>query len=53
MYEDVKVKVKEAVQRAERVAITTGGWTSRATQSYITITAHTINRQWEIVTFVL
>lgn len=53
MYESVRVKVKEALQKGERVAITTDGWTSRATQSYLTITAHTIDIEWEMKSFVL
>lgn len=53
MYESARVKVKEALQKGERVAITTDGWTSRTTQSYLTITAHTIDTEWEMKSFVL
>lgn len=48
MYENVKAKVIEDLSNAELIALTTDGWTSRATQSYMTITAHYINDDWEI-----
>ena len=35
------------------MALTTDGWTSRACQSYITITAHFINQNWNLRNFVL
>ena len=35
------------------MALTTDGWTSRATESYITITAHFINDNWEMKNYVL
>jgi hypothetical protein len=35
------------------LAITTDGWTSRATESYITITAHLIDKEWCMNSFVL
>ncbi|XP_077384385.1 E3 SUMO-protein ligase ZBED1-like [Festucalex cinctus] len=53
MYEDAKEKVLLGLSNAELVAITTDGWTSRATQSYITITAHYVNKNWEIESPVL
>lgn len=44
LYEDARTRgVKESLKTAEAVALTTDGGTSRATQSYITITAHLIN----------
>lgn len=48
MYEDVKEKVLGGLSNAELVALTTDGWTSRATESYITVTAHYVNKDWEI-----
>lgn len=38
---------------SETILITTDGWTSRYTQGYITITAHTINSDWELVNVAL
>ncbi len=49
LYKEAKVKVVQTLKEAESIAITTGGWTSRCTQGYITITAHIINSDWEIV----
>ncbi|XP_051990723.1 E3 SUMO-protein ligase ZBED1-like isoform X2 [Xyrauchen texanus] len=53
MYEEVKQEVKTSLASAERVALTCDGWTSRATESYITITAHHINENWELISHVL
>ncbi|XP_034023290.1 zinc finger BED domain-containing protein 1-like [Thalassophryne amazonica] len=53
MYEDAKEKVLRGLSTAELVAITTDGWTSRATESYITVTAHYVNNDWEIESPVL
>uniref|UniRef100_A0A3B3ZVN8 BED-type domain-containing protein n=1 Tax=Periophthalmus magnuspinnatus TaxID=409849 RepID=A0A3B3ZVN8_9GOBI len=36
-----------------RVALTCDGWTSRATESYVTITSHFINEHWELISNVL
>ena len=36
------------IDLAQHVSFTTDGWTSGATQSYITVTAHYINDQWEM-----
>lgn len=53
LYRQVKANVIEVLEKAESVAITTDGWTSRATQSYLTITAHVITAEWKMVSFVL
>ncbi len=53
LYKEAKVKVVQTLKEAESIAITTDGWTSRCTQGYITITAHIINSDWEMVNFVL
>ncbi|XP_029958862.1 zinc finger BED domain-containing protein 1-like isoform X2 [Salarias fasciatus] len=53
MYEEVKTAVKTSLSTAQRVALTCDGWTSRATESYITITSHYISDNWEMVTHVL
>ncbi len=49
LYKEAKVKVVQTLKEAESISITTDGWTSRCTQGYITITAHIINSDWEIV----
>ena len=40
LYADVKHQVTEAISSANRAAITCDAWTSRATQSYVTLTGH-------------
>lgn len=45
LYNEVKANVIDGLKKAESVAITTDGWTSRAVQSYITITAHVITTE--------
>ena len=48
MYSNVKEKVIEGLSSAHLVALTIDCWTSRATQSFITVTAHYINDDEEI-----
>ncbi|KAI4801155.1 hypothetical protein KUCAC02_000081, partial [Chaenocephalus aceratus] len=53
LYAQTKAHVKASLGKAERVALTCDGWTSRTTEAYVTITAHSINEEWELVTYVL
>lgn len=53
MYEEVKLQVKKSLASAESVALTCDGWTSRATEPYLTITSHHIDESWELVSHVL
>lgn len=53
LYEEVKQEVVESLSKAERVALTCDVWTSRATESYVTITSHYISDQWKLVSHVL
>lgn len=53
MYNKLKNEVKQELSQAERVAITTDAWTSCATNSYLTITAHHISPDWELRNHVL
>lgn len=52
LYEDIKSTVSECLKQASFLAITTDSWTSRATQSYNTVTAHFIH-DWKLNSFVL
>ena len=52
LYLDVASQVKDAF-KGNYAALTTDGWTSRATQSYTTITSVHINSDWKIQHFVL
>ena len=53
LYQETKQSVIDCLQQAPVVALTTDGWTSRATQSYITVTAHVIDPDWKMHNFVL
>ena len=53
LYDTVKRAVIDEMKKASSVALTTDGWTSRATESYITITSSHVNDQWQIQSFVL
>lgn len=39
LYNEVVIEVKESLRGAKRVALTCDGWTSRATESYFTVTS--------------
>ncbi|XP_051998856.1 E3 SUMO-protein ligase ZBED1-like [Xyrauchen texanus] len=53
LYNKVKAKLVEDLSNAKFIALTTDGWTSRATQSFITITTHYITDNWVIANPVL
>lgn len=48
LYTKVKKRILTDSNKAYFIAVTTDGWTSRAAQSYITITAHYIDDNFEI-----
>lgn len=53
LYEEVKENTVAKLQLANSVALTTDSWTSRACQSYVTITAHFTDQLWAIQSCVL
>lgn len=53
LYQQVRRGVAEDLSDAACVALTTDGWTSRATQAYLTVTAHYISSEWRMKCFVL
>lgn len=53
LYNQVKNEVKSELMNAERVAITTDGWTSCTTESYVTVTCHHIDNDWQMKNYVL
>lgn len=53
MFNSVSARIKGELVNAETTAWTTDSWTSRATQSYITVTAHFINSDMELCSRVL
>ncbi len=46
LYSEVRAKLVEDLSDAKFIALTTDGWTSRVTQSFMTITAHDITDNW-------
>ncbi|XP_061189595.1 E3 SUMO-protein ligase ZBED1-like [Saccostrea echinata] len=52
-YEAVKTQVQDRLKNAGQIAITTDGWTSRSTESYVTITSTHITDEWKLQNFVL
>ena len=53
-YGKAKAELRDVFKReAKTVAITSDAWTSKAVQSYQTYTGHFINREWQLLTFVL
>ena len=48
-----KEELRETLKGQTYVALTTNIWTSRATQAYVTITAHFITAEWKMASAVL
>merc|ERR1712115_503838 len=46
LYNLKKEEIKKELLESQSVAITTDSWTSISTQSYTTITAHYIDKDW-------
>ena len=53
MYEETKDAVINDLKKHMNIALTTDAWTSMTQQSYITVTAHVINEQCELKSYVL
>ncbi|XP_040065274.1 E3 SUMO-protein ligase ZBED1-like [Ixodes scapularis] len=53
LHEQLKEKVTFQLNSASAVALTSDCWTSRAQDSYITVTAHTLNYNWKPQSFAL
>ncbi|XP_060589799.1 E3 SUMO-protein ligase ZBED1-like [Ruditapes philippinarum] len=53
LYDSVASRIKGKLLSAEAIAWTSDSWTSRATQSYVTITAHFIDSEMELCSRVL
>ena len=53
MYGEVKGVVEKGLNNVNDVAITTDGWTSLATESYVTVTVHYITKEWQMKSAVL
>ncbi len=46
LYSEVRAKLVKDLRNAKFIALTTDGWTSRVTHSFMTITAHYITDNW-------
>ncbi|XP_044127313.1 E3 SUMO-protein ligase ZBED1-like [Bufo gargarizans] len=53
LYHETKAKIIASMSQASRVAITCDSWTSVTTESYVTITAHYVSKDWQILSHVL
>uniref|UniRef100_A0A1A8H4B8 BED-type domain-containing protein n=1 Tax=Nothobranchius korthausae TaxID=1143690 RepID=A0A1A8H4B8_9TELE len=53
LYDETKAKILTSMSKANLVAITCDSWTSVATESYITVTAHYMSEDWQIISHVL
>ena len=53
MYHETKSYIKSVLLGSESIALTTDGWSSAAHQSYISLTAHIINSEFELKSFLL
>ena len=49
MYQETKSKLQNMLKAPTGIAITADGWTSMATQSYMTLTGHFITEDWNIM----
>lgn len=53
LYNRTRGIVEQELKAAHSVALTTDSWTSRATESFLTVTAHFISTEWGMRTVVL
>ena len=53
LYDNIKARLQAELWSVEYVALTTDHWTSHALDSYLGVTAHFVNQDWELVARVL
>ena len=53
LYDNIKARLQAELGSVEYVALTTDHWTSHALDSYLGVTAHFVNQDWELVARVL
>ncbi|KAM9350016.1 E3 SUMO-protein ligase ZBED1 [Symphorus nematophorus] len=53
LYEEIRRGIVKELSDTAYVALTTDGWTSRATESFLTVTVHYITSEWEMKSCVL
>ncbi len=52
LYDTTKDNTRKMIS-GENIVLTTDGWTSLATEAYVTVTAHFINEDWELKDIIL
>lgn len=53
LYEQKKIEVKNDLAEASTVALTSVGWTSWGTESYVTISSCQIDKEWKMRSYML
>jgi len=53
MYQDAVDNMKTALEKAEAVTLTTDGWTSLTTEGYLAVTAHCIDSEFPMHSYLL
>ncbi|KAK1900575.1 putative AC9 transposase [Dissostichus eleginoides] len=53
LYKDKAEDLRRSLSTVSKVSITTDGWTALTTESYVTITCHYIDSEWEMKSAVL
>ena len=53
MFQETKEHIKKELKKYKNIGLTTDAWTSMVQQSYITVTAHIIDEDCKLVSYVL
>jgi len=53
LYQTEKHKVATEIQSIDSIALTTDSWTSKSMESYISVTAHGITMDWNLVNYIV
>jgi hypothetical protein len=53
LFESEKTKLFQELQSSHAVSLTSDAWTSRSTESYLTITCHFVNKDWKLCSRIL
>ena len=53
LYQTIFEKVQDSVDQAESVCLTTDCWTSRTSTSFMAVTCHFVNEEFELVSYLL
>lgn len=50
-YEECKKIILNKLQEIDHVALTTDCWSSRSNKSFLTLTVHAINKEWDLISY--